>query len=171
MTFTVPKAVAVLLFLALCALGFATCGSHLPPLQDFDLEGDPEVISRFAGRWYDYDGVLILRIVCYPSPALVLRLPEDHRLSRVRTQGKEIFFTLHYPDATIELSLRLLDEDVLVALPPGGSPSWCGTCTPRYVRLGLHRLLLLKAEGLWRGAWWGAQDAFERTVDWVVYRL
>lgn len=171
MTFPVPKAIAVLTFLALCALGLATWGSDLPPLQNCVLEGDPDVISHFAGRWYDYDGRLILRVVRHPSPALILRLPEDHHLSRVRTYGDEIFFTLHYPDATTDLSLRLLGEDVLVALPPGGSPSWCGTCTPRYTRLGVHRLLLLKAEGLWRGAWWGAQDTFDRTMNWLAYHL
>ena len=47
---------------------------------------------------------------------------------------------------------------------PGEEPSWCGTCTPRLVKLSVRELVTLKAEEME----WRLREVYELIVDWLI---
>ena len=99
--------------------------------------------------------ILVARVAGGRAATLALRVPAGYQISDARSQGDEIRFSLAGRGKIQRLALRLLDDEVLVVVRPGEEPFWCGTCTPRYLRL--DGWVRLKIEGL-----------KDRAADWLV---
>lgn len=157
------------LALTLGVLALTSCTRELPPFQSAPLTGDPAVLSKFEGRWYRFQSVMAVQVSMSPSPHLSLRLPHPYTISDARSSGDEIHFSLIGGDVEeTHLSIRLLADDVLVVLPPGSEPSWCGTCTPRYERPRAHQLLGWKARGLVERAYETCDKAYHDVWSWLI---
>jgi hypothetical protein len=104
---------------------------ELPPLQTVALDADRAELRQFEGRWFDeFDGYLMVAVRSDDRPQLSIRLSEELRLEGASLEGGELYFRFQGREGSRALCLLPVGEDELVLIRPGGSPSWCGTCTP-----------------------------------------
>jgi hypothetical protein len=157
------------LVLSLSLLAGTSCARQLPPLQSIELTGDPAVASKFEGRWYDDQEVLIFEVRRGQPSVLSFRLPGGFTLTDARCTGNEIHFSfLQGKVANAELLLRLTADDEAVLLRPGQEPSWCATCTPWFARLSAGELVAWKARRLGQMTLEVFEEACDTTIGWLA---
>jgi hypothetical protein len=110
-------------------------GQALPPLQTVALDADPGELGPFEGRWFEaLDGYLMAVVRGGERPRLSLRLSDTLHLEGASLQGRELLVRFRGEAGARAYSLLPVGANELVLVPPGGSPSWCGTCTPSLER-------------------------------------
>ena len=144
-----------------CSRGYSP-----PPLQSTDLDVDRGEIQQFEGRWFEsFDGYLMVIVQGGERPQFSIRLPEKLRLKSARLEQGDLLFRFQGSESEGELCLRPVADNVIVAIRPGGHPSWCGSCTPYFQRnRPLWEIVRLRA----RFAIEAFQVAYEATEDWLV---
>jgi hypothetical protein len=157
------------LALSLCVVALASCARELPPLRSTALTGDPAVVSRFEGRWYDDQEVLIFEVRGGQPALLSFRLPARFTLANGRSAGNEIHFSIRQGEiGNAEFSLRLMTDDDMVLLRPGEEPSTCNGCTPWFARLSARERVTWKARRLGQRALEVFEDVRETTIGWLA---
>lgn len=152
------------LALCTCLVIAGSCERDRWSAQRTALTGDEAVLSKFEGRWYELDRGLTAEVRIARPSYLAVRLPSEFRIANGRVHGEEIHFSLQWPGRAVELSLRLVAEDVLAIVRPGQEPSWCGTCTLYLQRLSTGELMILKAEHLGERI----EVIYEGVMDWLI---
>lgn len=103
----------------------------LPPLQTVALEVAGGDLQPFEGRWFDgLDGYPMAVVRGGERPSFSVLLSEELRLESARLEEGDLLFRFRGREGVRTLCLHPIGEDALVLIPLGGSPSWCGTCTP-----------------------------------------
>ena len=139
--------------------------NHLPPLQTVDLDTDRGDLRQFEGRWFEaFDGYLMVVVQGGERPRFSIRLSEQLRLKSASLEEGDLLFRFHGAEGDRALCLRPV-ENSLVLIPRGGSPSWCGTCTPYLER---NRSLLKVARQRASFAIETFQATYNATWDWLV---
>ena len=139
---------------------------YLPPFQTVALDAGGGDLRQFEGRWFDvFDGYLMAIVEGGDSPRFSIRLAKGTGLEWARLEGGDLLFRFGDGEAGRTLCVRPVAEDEVVLFPEGGSPSWCGTCTPSLER---NRSLMTIARHRGSGVVVTFQHAFERTGDWLV---
>ncbi len=177
MASNIPK----VLLLVVSLLSFGCEDAALPPLQECALTGDATVIADFAGRWYDTPASPMVVVEEGDPSRLRAFLPAYLHLKSARTVGAEIHFILEEqlpPENGFDvqgaetsqgvLSLRLLKDNLLLMVPPGGKASGCGTCTPHLARLSRVGQLKELAARIPRQAAELAEETYEEMMYWLA---
>jgi hypothetical protein len=152
--------------LAVALLLHCSPSDELPPLQTVALDADRAALRQFEGRWFDaFDGYLMAAVRGGDRPQFSIRLSEELRLESASLEDGELLFRFQGSAGNQALCLLPVGENELVLIPPGGSPSWCGTCTP-YLERNRSPLKVAgrRATGI-AETLWVAHDA---TWAWLV---
>jgi len=158
-----------LLALALLLLHCTPEGQALPPLQTVALDAGPGELGPFEGRWFDaLDGYLMVVVRGGERPRLSLRLSDTLHLEAASLQGDELLVRFRGETAAGAYSLLSVGNNELVLVPPGGKPSWCGTCTPALER---NRSPLKMAERRAARVVDSVRAAYDVTWNWLVDTL
>jgi hypothetical protein len=144
-------------------------GQALPPLHTVALDAVPGELGRFEGRWFDaLDAYLMVAVRSGDRPQFSVRLNDGLHLEDARLQDGDLFVRFRGETGAGAYCLRPVERDVLVLVPPGGKPPWCGTCTPALER---NRSPLKMAEQRAARIVDSVRVAYDATWDWLVDTL
>lgn len=144
------------------------CSRHrdLPPLQTVPLEVSGGDLRPFEGRWFDrFDGYVMAVVRGGERPRFSALLSEELELESARLEDGDLLFRFRGREGVRVLCLRPVGKDALVLIPPGGSPSWCGTCTPYLER---NRPILKVVGRRSTEVVETLQFVYDSTWDWLV---
>ncbi len=115
-------------------------------MVELAIAGDVGSIARLRGSWYHPSGGLAFEIATRPPASLTVRSFPETPPQRAWVENGELYLELSRSAEPITVWFREAGEGAVHLVPPGGSPGWCGTCSPPYRRYAAAWL----AHPLWR---------------------
>jgi hypothetical protein len=133
------------------------------------LDADRAELRQFEGRWFDaFDGYLMAVVRGGERPRLSVRLSDTLHLEAATLQGDELLVRFRGKAGAGAYSLLSVGDNELVLVPPGGKPSFCGTCTPSLER---NRSPLTIARQRAGRVVDGVRVTYDVTWNWLVDTL